>query len=172
MTQIAAVGKPYYKTNHTGCPRKNGATLQKQKLGTSYSETTHLLSVEIWQQSVLMSTPCSQSLRPNRCLVSEYEGPNFLLIFASIHPKNLFRLYLIRRGFLFEKSWKKFFFKFFTPYDLFCDFYGISDLRDGERQKYAVDINCPSLAPVTFFLQQPSTKMTGKWSTIYREYRT
>ena len=36
----------------------------------------------------------------------------------------------------------------------FCYFYGISDLRDRARQKYAVDINCPSLAPVTKWLKQ------------------
>ena len=46
-------------------------------LGTSYSETTNLWGVG--QQGVLMSTPCSQSLRPNRLVVSEYEVPNVLV---------------------------------------------------------------------------------------------
>ena len=52
---------------------------ETKTLGTSYSETTNLLGVEIWQQGVLMSTPCSQSLRPNRLVVSEYEVPKVLV---------------------------------------------------------------------------------------------
>ena len=46
---------------------------------TSYSETNNLLGVEMRQQGVLMSTPCSQSLRPNRLVVSEYEVPKVLV---------------------------------------------------------------------------------------------
>ena len=46
--------------------------------GTSYSETTNLLSVEIRQQGVLMRTPCSQSLRATRLVVFEYKVPQVL----------------------------------------------------------------------------------------------
>ena len=51
---------------------------ESKKLGTSYSETRHLLDLKIRQQRALMSTPCSQSLRPDRCVISEYEVPNIL----------------------------------------------------------------------------------------------
>jgi len=43
-----------------------------------YLETKHLLDLKLRQQGALMSTPCSQSLRLNRCVVSEYEVANFL----------------------------------------------------------------------------------------------
>ena len=43
-----------------------------------HAETKHQLDLKLRQQRVLMSTPCSQSLRPNRLVVSEYEVPNFL----------------------------------------------------------------------------------------------
>ena len=42
-------------------------------LGTSYSETTKLLDLKLWQQGVLMSTPCCQISTVYRLLVSEYE---------------------------------------------------------------------------------------------------
>ena len=58
--------------------QKNVPLLGTQIVGTSYSETKHLLDLKLRQQGALMSTPCSQSLRPNRCVVSEYEVPNFL----------------------------------------------------------------------------------------------
>ena len=51
---------------------------EPKKLGPMYSETKHLLDLKLRQQRALMSTPCSQSRRPNRCVVSEYELPNFL----------------------------------------------------------------------------------------------
>ena len=57
---------------------KKCPTLEPKKLGTSYSETKHLLDLKLGQQGALMSTPCSQSLRPNRCVVSEYKVPNLL----------------------------------------------------------------------------------------------
>ena len=58
--------------------KKMSHSWEPKKLGTSYSETKHLLDLKLQQQIALMSTPCSQSLRPNRCLVSVYEVPNFL----------------------------------------------------------------------------------------------
>ena len=58
-----------------GVPKKMSHSWEPKKLGTSYSETKHLLDLNLRQQGALMSTPCSQSLRPNRCVVSEY---NFL----------------------------------------------------------------------------------------------
>ena len=61
-----------------GVPKKMSHSWEPKKLGTSYSETKHLLDLKLRQQGALMSTPCSQSLRPNRCVVSEYEVPNFL----------------------------------------------------------------------------------------------
>ena len=60
----------------TGCFKKNLYTLGETKsLGTSYSETTYQLDLKLWQQGVLMRTPCCQSLRSNRLVVSEYEVP-------------------------------------------------------------------------------------------------
>ena len=47
-------------------------------LGTSYSETTKLLDLKLWQQGVLMSTPCCQISTVYRLLVSEYEVPKVL----------------------------------------------------------------------------------------------
>ena len=58
--------------------QKMSHSWEPKKLDTSYSETKYLLDLKLWQQRALMSTPCSQSLRPNRCVVSEYEVPNFL----------------------------------------------------------------------------------------------
>ena len=37
-------------------------TLLNQTLGTSYSETTNLLDLKLWQQGALKNTPCCQSL--------------------------------------------------------------------------------------------------------------
>ena len=51
---------------------------EHKKLGTSYSETTHLFGLKLWLQGVLMRAPCCRSFKSNRCLVSEYEAPNFL----------------------------------------------------------------------------------------------
>ena len=62
----------------TGCFIKNSALSGNQTLSTSYSETTNLLDLKLWQQGVLISTPCCQSLTSNRLIVSEYEVPNFL----------------------------------------------------------------------------------------------
>ena len=68
-----------YTTLHIqGVPEKVSHSWEPKKLGTSYSETKHLLDLKLRQQGALTSTPCSQSLRPNRCVVSEYEVPNFL----------------------------------------------------------------------------------------------
>ena len=65
-------------THVLGVPEKASHSWEPKKLGTSYSETKHLLDLKLRQQRALMSTPCSQSLRPNRCVFSEYEVPNFL----------------------------------------------------------------------------------------------
>ena len=51
---------------------------EHKKLGTSYSETTHLFGLKLWLQGVLMRAPCCRSFKSNRCLVSEYEVSNFL----------------------------------------------------------------------------------------------
>ena len=61
-----------------GVPEKVSHSWEPKKLGPSYSETKHLLDLKLRQQRALMSTPCSQSLGSNRCVVSEYEVPNFL----------------------------------------------------------------------------------------------
>ena len=58
-----------------GVSQKTLHSWGNQTLGTSYSETTNLLDLKLWQQGVLMSTPCCQSLRSNRLVVSEYELP-------------------------------------------------------------------------------------------------
>ena len=55
--------------------KKTFTLLGNETLGTSYSETTNLLDLKLWQQEVLMSTPCCRSLRSNRSVVSEYEVP-------------------------------------------------------------------------------------------------
>ena len=57
-------------------PKK--CSTQHKKLDTLYSEIKHLLDLKLWQQRVLMSIPCSQSLRSNKCVISEYKVLNFL----------------------------------------------------------------------------------------------
>ena len=57
---------PTPEVGTTGCLKKNCALLGNQNLGTSHLETTHLLGLKLWQQGVLASTPCCQSLRSNR----------------------------------------------------------------------------------------------------------
>ena len=61
-----------------GVPEKVSHSWEPKKLCPSYSETTHLLGLRLWLQGVLMRALCCRSFRSNRCLVSEYEGPNFL----------------------------------------------------------------------------------------------
>ena len=58
-----------------GVSKKSLHSWGNQTLGTSYSETTYQLGLKLWQQGVLMRTPCCQSLRSNRLVVSEYEVP-------------------------------------------------------------------------------------------------
>ena len=60
-----------------GCPKKMSHSWEPKKLGTSYSETTHLFGLKLWLQGVLMRAPCCRNFKSSRCLVSEYEGPNF-----------------------------------------------------------------------------------------------
>ena len=62
-----------------GVSQKSVHSRENQTLGTSYSETTDKLDLKLWQQGVLMRTPCCQSLRSNRLVVSEseYEVPKF-----------------------------------------------------------------------------------------------
>ena len=60
-----------------GVPEKVSHSWEPKKLGTSYSETTHLLGLRLWLQGVLMRALCCQSFRSNRCLVSEYEVRTF-----------------------------------------------------------------------------------------------
>ena len=67
-----------------GVPEKVSHSWEPKKLGSSYSETKHLLDLKLRQQRDLMSTPCSQSLRPNRCVVSEYEVSNSGMIATEI----------------------------------------------------------------------------------------
>ena len=62
-----------------GVSEKMSHFWEPKTLGTSYSETKHLLDLKLRQQRALMSTPCSRSLRPNTCVVSEYEVPNLLV---------------------------------------------------------------------------------------------
>ena len=61
-----------------GVPKKMSHSWEHKKLGTSYSETTHLLGLRLWLQGVLMRALCCRRFRSNRCLVSEYEVPNVL----------------------------------------------------------------------------------------------
>ena len=63
------LSEPQFYT--TGCPKENVPLLGTKKLGTLYYETKLLLDLKLLQQRALMSTPCSQSLRHNRCVVSE-----------------------------------------------------------------------------------------------------
>ena len=63
----------------TGCLKKSLHSWEIKTLGTSYSETTNLLSLRLWLQGVLMSTPCCQISTPNRLVVSEYEVPKVLV---------------------------------------------------------------------------------------------
>ena len=46
--------------------KKTVHSWETKTLGTWYSETTYLLDLKLWQQGVLTSTPCCQSLMPNR----------------------------------------------------------------------------------------------------------
>ena len=70
--------------------QKNVSLLQTKTLSTSYSKTTILLGVEIWQLGVLMSTPCCQISTPYRLVVSEYEVPKAFVCksdtFFLVHP--------------------------------------------------------------------------------------
>ena len=52
-----------------GVSQKTLHSWENQTLGTSYSETTNQLGLKLWQQGVLMRTPCCQSLRSNRLVV-------------------------------------------------------------------------------------------------------
>ena len=61
-----------------GVPKKSWHSWETKTLGTSYSETTYLLDLKLWQQGVLMSTPCCQISTVYRLLVSEYEVPKVL----------------------------------------------------------------------------------------------
>ena len=65
----------YYSIVLQGVSQKTLHSWENQTLGTSYSETTNQLDLKLWQQGVLMRTPCCQSLRSNRLVVSEYEVP-------------------------------------------------------------------------------------------------
>ena len=62
----------------TGVSKKTIHSWKLKTLGTSYSETTKLLDLKLWQQGVLMSTPCCQISTVYRLLVSEYEVPKVL----------------------------------------------------------------------------------------------
>ena len=74
----------------TGWTKKNVSLLQTKTLSTSYSKTTILLGVEIWQLGVLRSTPCCQISTPYRLVVSEYEVPKVFVCksdtFFLVHP--------------------------------------------------------------------------------------
>ena len=63
----------------TGCPKKSRHSWETKTLGTSYSETTYLLDLKLWQQGVLMSTPCCQISMVYRLVVSEHEVPKVLV---------------------------------------------------------------------------------------------
>ena len=63
----------------TGCFKKKYTHLGNQTLGTSYSETTNLFDLKLWQQGVLMSTPCCQISTSYRLVVSEYKVPKVLI---------------------------------------------------------------------------------------------
>ena len=58
-----------------GVPKKSWHSWETKTLGTSYSETTYLLDLKLWQQGVLMSTPCCQISTAYRLVVSGYEVP-------------------------------------------------------------------------------------------------
>ena len=62
-----------------GVPKKSRDSWETITLGTSYSETTYLLDLKLWQQGVLMSTPCCQISTAYRLVVSEYEVPKVLV---------------------------------------------------------------------------------------------
>ena len=59
--------------------KKTVHSWETKTLGTSYSETTYLLDLKLWQQGVLMSTPCCQISTAYRLVVSEYEVPKVLV---------------------------------------------------------------------------------------------
>ena len=67
----------------TGCLKKSRHSWETKTLGTSFSETTNMLAIEIWHKGVLMSTPCCQSLRSNSLVVSEYE----IQIYESVNSE-------------------------------------------------------------------------------------
>ena len=69
-------------------PAKNLCGLQWTKnLGISYSGTSNLFGVEIRQQGVLMSIPCSQISTPYRLVVSENEVAK---VFVRCKPHKFF----------------------------------------------------------------------------------
>ena len=62
-----------------GVSKKSRHSWETKTLGTSYSETTYLLDLKLWQQGVLMSTPCCQISTAYRLVVSGYEVPKVLV---------------------------------------------------------------------------------------------
>ena len=62
-----------------GVSKKSVHSWETKTLITSYSETTYLLDLKLWQQGVLMSTPCCQILTAYRLVVSGYEVPKVLV---------------------------------------------------------------------------------------------
>ena len=62
-----------------GVSKKSVHSWETKTLGTSYSETTYLLDLKLWQQGVLMSTPCCQISTAYRLVVSGYEVPKVLV---------------------------------------------------------------------------------------------
>ena len=65
---------------HIQCvSKKTSHSWELKTLGTSYSETTYLLDLKLWQQGVLMSTPCCQISTAYRLVVSGYEVAKVLV---------------------------------------------------------------------------------------------
>ena len=52
--------------NVQGVPKKMSHSWEPNVKDTLHAETKHQLDLKLRQQRVLMSTPCSQNLRPNR----------------------------------------------------------------------------------------------------------
>ena len=72
---IHVVYNTYYISYIQGVSKKTLHSWETKILGTSYSETSNQLDLKLWQQGVLMSTPCCQSLKSNGLVVLEYEVP-------------------------------------------------------------------------------------------------
>ena len=93
---LLEIGRQQVKTDickyNTGCLKKTVHSWETKTLGTSYSETTYLLDLKLWQQGVLMSNPCCQISTAYRLVVSGDKVPKVLVSVSVLrHPVHILK---------------------------------------------------------------------------------